>query len=204
MKRKSIYFFAGVLSFGVSQLLLRIPLLSASKQTYGYLWLSVAAPLVLAWLLAFSAGLFEETGRLVMMKLSMKIAGSPKKFALSDAVVFGLGHGLLEAGWIIIQIVPYIRLYGLNSSVILSLLERTFAVIFHISMSIFVALTVNSKKMRWYLLALVLHTAVDGIIVYFTSAVLLEAVFAAIAVSALIAAVYIFSHYKEEKNDADN
>lgn len=204
MKRKLIYFFAGTLAFGISQLLLRIPLLSFAKQTYGYLWLSVAAPFVLSWLISFSAGLFEETGRLVLMKLSVKIAAPPKKTRLSDAVIFGLGHGLLEAGWIILQIIPAISLYGFSLSVIVSLLERTFAVIFHIGMSVFIALTINKKQLRWYLLAIALHTAADGIIVYFTSVLLLEAVFAVMAVLAVTAAVFIFSHYKEEKNHADD
>ncbi len=52
---------------------------------------------------------------------------------------------------------------------------ESFALIIQVSLAILVVMAVNGRRIRWYLLALLLHTVVDGILPYFTSAVVLEA-----------------------------
>lgn len=81
-------FACGALAFLGSQVLTRIPLMTmvvpqVSEPARGVL---LSAPVA-----SFSAGLFEETGRLIVMLLLMKAF-----HRLADGVAFGLGHGGLE------------------------------------------------------------------------------------------------------------
>lgn len=82
-------FLAGVLAFGVSQLVLRLPLLAL---VVPQLPDPVSGFLLSAPGLSLSAGLFEETGRLVVMVLLLR-----RFHRWVDGLAFGLGHGGLEA-----------------------------------------------------------------------------------------------------------
>ncbi len=82
-------FLCGMLAFGISQLLIRIPLMLA---VVPQLPAPVAGFLLSAPVASFSAGLFEETGRLVVMVLLLK-----QFHRWIDGISFGLGHGGLEA-----------------------------------------------------------------------------------------------------------
>ncbi len=82
-------FLCGALAFFVSQVLTRLPLMAAvvprlPEPISGFL---LSAPVA-----SYTAGLFEETGRLVVMILLLK---GFHRFV--DGVAFGLGHGGLEA-----------------------------------------------------------------------------------------------------------
>ncbi len=81
-------FVCGALAFTVSQLLTRIPLhilVLPHLGAVGQFFLSVPVA-------SYTAGLFEETGRLVVMVLLLK--GFHRWI---DGVAFGLGHGGIEA-----------------------------------------------------------------------------------------------------------
>ncbi|MFT3875059.1 MAG: YhfC family glutamic-type intramembrane protease [Propioniciclava sp.] len=82
-------FWAGALAFTVSQLLTRIPLMTVVIPTLGP---DVSGFLLSAPVASYSAGLFEETGRLVIMLLLMKAF-----HRWIDGVTFGFGHGGIEA-----------------------------------------------------------------------------------------------------------
>ncbi|MGC4154250.1 MAG: YhfC family glutamic-type intramembrane protease [Propionicimonas sp.] len=82
-------FWAGALAFVVSQLLTRIPLMTLVVPT---LRADVSGFLLSGPVASYSAGLFEETGRLVMMLLLLKVF-----HRWIDGVTFGLGHGGIEA-----------------------------------------------------------------------------------------------------------
>ena len=81
-------FVCGMLAFAVSQVLTRLPLM-AFLSTVQQPW---AAVLVSAPVASFTAGLFEETGRLLIMLWLLK-----RFHRWVDGVSFGLGHGGLEA-----------------------------------------------------------------------------------------------------------
>lgn len=98
-------FAAGMLTFVASQVLTRIPLmvlLSGLDAPWAQ-WL-VSAPVA-----SFTAGLFEETGRLLVMLWLLR-----RFHRWIDGVSFGLGHGGIEA----------VLLVGLNQ-----LISLTFAVL---------------------------------------------------------------------------
>lgn len=186
MKKKILLFMAGLASFGISQLVLRIPLLKLLDGTETYIYMSLVMPFVLYWIIAFTAGLFEETGRLVLLQFFRKAP-----LSLGDAVTFGLGHGLMEAGWLLIPIVQYMMTFGFSRNVGLALLERVSALIIQVAFSILVVQAVNTRRLRWYFLALLLHTVVDGILVYFKSDTVLEASLCVISLLCLAGALLI-------------
>ncbi|MFT4216661.1 MAG: YhfC family glutamic-type intramembrane protease [Micropruina sp.] len=95
-------FAAGMLAFVASQLLTRIPLMAwlGSQDLSWAQWL-VSAPVA-----SFTAGLFEETGRLLVMLWLLR-----RFHRWIDGVSFGLGHGGIEA----------VLLVGLNQLVTLGL-----------------------------------------------------------------------------------
>ncbi|MBP2097295.1 YhfC family glutamic-type intramembrane protease [Enterococcus rivorum] len=82
----------GCLSFFLSQIVLRLPLLSMLSENNDFLLFSAINPIGYGLLLAFSAGLFEETTRWFLIKNALK-----NEMTWINGVWFGLGHGLLEA-----------------------------------------------------------------------------------------------------------
>ena len=82
----------GFAAFGVSQLVLRIPLLSVLSLWPPYAdWAAAHIWLQLLLVGGLSAGLFEETARLGGALLLNR-----KGFTYKDVISFGLGHGLCE------------------------------------------------------------------------------------------------------------
>lgn len=82
-------FGAGMLAFGVSQLVLRIPLMTL---VVPQLPEPVASFLLSAPVASLTAGLFEETARLLVMVWLLR-----RFHRWVDGLAFGLGHGGLEA-----------------------------------------------------------------------------------------------------------
>lgn len=81
---------AGALSFFVSQIVLRIPILTAAAQTERMQALTLFYPGIYMLILCFSAGVFEESARLAGA-ICLK-----KHRSWKDILSFGLGHGLCE------------------------------------------------------------------------------------------------------------
>ena len=93
----------GFLSFLLSQVLTRIPLLQAFSTQEWYQNFAVLHPVVLGLLLAFTAGLFEETARLggsaLLGPRKPAFPGGPARpgyRTFEGALSFGLGHAFCE------------------------------------------------------------------------------------------------------------
>lgn len=151
------------------------------------------------WLYALygglAAGIFEETGRYLAMKLCMK-----KNLNKQNAIMYGVGHGGIEAillvgltfvSNLIIslminsgQIPALLAMSGVDDTTYqqamaqlmavgtapswqfyMAGLERISAIVFHISASYLVYLAVKEKKLLWYLLAILLHFLLDALAV---------------------------------------
>lgn len=155
-------FMTGVCTFLISQVFTRIPLLNVLQGQPGFVAFALGQRALYAVLLALSAGLFEEGGRYVAMRLTRRHR------SYADALAFGMGHGGVEA-----------FLVGLNSllallfqsdllaasqplMVALSGFERIFAMLLHIGLSVLVMHAVAHKKPLWLGIALLLHTLVDA------------------------------------------
>lgn len=148
------------------------------------------------WLYALygglAAGIFEETGRYLAMKLCMK-----KTLNKQNAIMYGVGHGGIEAillvGMSCIsnlllsvsinsgQLGMLLPMTGLDETTSQQLMaqlsalsmtpalhfylagvERISAILFHISASYLVYLAVKKKKISWYLLAILAHFLLDA------------------------------------------
>ncbi|ATB41480.1 hypothetical protein CYFUS_006946 [Cystobacter fuscus] len=175
----------GALAFALSQLLTRVPAVQViqyqlreelkSSQTLLTLWIVA---------LSLSAGLFEETARLIAFKYPLKDFRRWR-----DAVGFGIGHGGLESvvlvgGMAIIGLINVVALSRMDPSTLplpaeqleqvraakaqvaglrwweplLGAYERVNAMAFHVAMSVLVLQRILRDQRRWYWLALGLHT----------------------------------------------
>lgn len=161
-KRRFIAFLLGLLAFVISQMIIRIPILNfiAKESSTFQLW-NATKPILILFLLAVSAGIFEETARFVAMRFLLK------KQSLHNGIVFGLGHGGIEA--LLLVGIPAIT-HPLMSSTPLfaSGMERLCAMTIHVCLSIIVLLGVKRKQLYFCGLAIVIHSLINFIIGYFT------------------------------------
>jgi uncharacterized membrane protein YhfC len=172
-------FGAGALVFFVSQIILRLPWqipLGRWVQEHPK-WL---IPFVL--LSSLTAGLFEETGRWTGYRYLLR-----KERSLRIGVMFGLGHGALEA--ILLAGVPLAGLLlawvmasrgtlpsphaleavraqtaALESGkLLLAALERASAMAAHVGLSLIVLQVWQRAGLKWLVLAIALHSAVNAV-----------------------------------------
>ena len=168
----------GTLVFLVFQILTRIPLLGYLQQNLWYQAFSATYPLIAGFLLALSAGLFEEIGRYVGFKLFLR-----KHLDWKGGIAYGIGHGGLESLFVGTTFLNYLiysimintgkALPQLPKSVISVLvgttpplflvggIERVLAFLIQIGLSLVVLYGVKSRKSGFVLLAIVIHTLID-------------------------------------------
>ncbi|MFQ9951666.1 MAG: YhfC family intramembrane metalloprotease [Clostridium sp.] len=206
----------GLLTFFVSQVILRMPLLNILSATPQ--WQSFSQNFLLfALVTSFSAGLFEESARLGGCAILKRFR------SYRDAVSFGLGHGFCEVLFLVgfSQINNLMYAVSINNGslstmlsslpaetveqmiqqftatspvlVYVAILERLFAVTFHIFAALLIVEGLrNRHALRGYLLALLAHTAFNFVVVLLDQYVNLWVAEGAMLVMAAGAAVYIF------------
>jgi uncharacterized membrane protein YhfC len=170
---------AGALVFFVSQIILRFPWqVPLGRWVQGHSeWL---IPFVL--FSSFTAGLFEETGRWAGYRYLLRTERSRRV-----AVMFGLGHGALEAillaglplagllvGWVMAargMVSAGSALDALRQQVAgidfwkvqLAALERASAIAVHVGLALIVFQVWTRGGMRWLVLAILLHFGVNAV-----------------------------------------
>ena len=160
MKKFLKLFLLGMICFVLSQLCLRLPLLKLLNNNLWIYSFQSLYPLIYGFLLTLSAGLFEEGGRFIFRDKILKENNSK-----SDAIIFGLGHGLIEVIFVIILSFNNLNLLT-SSDIFLGLYERLLAVIFLIFMTVLIWLGFNRmKKYRYLILAIFLHGFFDYFII---------------------------------------
>ncbi|HJB29894.1 MAG TPA: YhfC family intramembrane metalloprotease [Candidatus Blautia faecavium] len=154
-------FFMGAACFFLTQLILRIPLLNLLSRHNDWFALSpYTAPILYIFLLAFSAGIFEENGRWLFLRYLCR-----GKDTWICGIAFGLGHGGIEAIWVLtLSVLPSLfngTLSLAGPDVILVGTERLCAISFHIAMSVLVLIGVRKKQYRFCFLAVLIHGLFD-------------------------------------------
>ncbi len=152
----------GAACFVVSQMLLRLPLLQLLVSVPAFSLFSLAQPILYALLLGLSAGLFEGLSRYGAIRFLLRLHRN-----FPGAVVLGLGHGGVEA--LLVAGLPYLSPlfsglppgYGFFT-LALPGIERIFAILLHVGLSVMVLQAVNRRQIRWLLLAILLHAAADS------------------------------------------
>ncbi len=180
----------GAAGFFATQILIRLPVLSILSGQSWFLNFAKAQPFLYAFALAFTAGLVELAGRLIVARLLKK------KMTWNRALAAGFGHGGIEAmlltGMTYVNNLLYIVMIntgvmtaalnsGLPETVIVQLqsiedallstpaslfllagLERLLAMVSHTAMSVIVCRGVQTgKSLKAALLCLGIHTLID-------------------------------------------
>lgn len=177
------YFLYGALVFFVAQILIRIPILSAIQPALaGTLQSSPVARTVYLIVLALTAGLFEEVGRWLGYKYLIK-----NERTWRVGVMYGLGHGGIESivlvGLSVLSVltlyiaitlqhqqipVPAALLESLRSGTALgqslAIVERIFAIIFHVALSLMVMQAFTRHNIRWLWYAIAYHALIDYVV----------------------------------------
>ena len=150
-------FVLGFLSFLVSQILIRIPLIGILTKNPRFIIFQINNALLVGCLIAISAGIFEEVFRFLFRRFLVR-----EGVKISEPIIFGLGHSLME---IIYIFAPVILSSGLSVISPLGIIERIIATMIHIELSIIIwnGFLVN-KKYLYLLLAVLLHSICDILI----------------------------------------
>lgn len=209
--------FIGVLAFFVSQVCLRLPILSVlSTQSWFKSFNSNYTILSVVLIGGLTAGLFEESARYIGTKCFLK-----NQRGYQDAISFGLGHGFCEAiiitGLTFVNYLIYCvminngtfatvtkalpsatsqQLVSLLSAatagtIFIGVLERVFAVTYHIFATVLIFKGINEHKIRYYFLAILAHTVLNSGAVLFSQYVNTWACEAFLLVFTVFALFYI-------------
>lgn len=177
----------GALVFTISQLIIRIPLLSFFGKQQWYMDMS-SNIYVIALFLGLTAGLFEELGRYIAMRLFMK-----KSLSWKNGIAVGIGHGGIEAVSLVgLTFLNYIIMSSMiNSGVFDTMIaaqlpadvaneikttlantpafsflaggfERVMTMSIQIAFSVMVLFSVRFKKPLYLVYAILLHALVDS------------------------------------------
>ena len=212
----------GVLAFFISQICLRIPILSVLAKQNWYVTFAQQDRTAYILLAAFTAGLFEETARFIGARFCLK----PSERRYRDAVAFGLGHGFCECVLLVglaAEVTNLVNCLLLNSgavnlsnptgaqlaavltkqlsvpAILMAIWERVGTVIFHLSATIFVFRGVQEKKIGWYFVALAAHTVVDSVptLIAGSNMLLNDSIIFAISLVLLVFAVRMKPKFEE-------
>lgn len=158
-------FIVGVLVFFISQIVLRLPILSyVLPNQLWYMRLSLN-PYLYSIFLGLTAGIFEEVGRYIAFKYFLK-----NNQRYDDGISFGFGHWGVEA-LLIVGINAVVLLFSpslLESSSLNTVnaflmgLERLFVISIHVGLSIIVLYSVSLNKISYLFVAIILHGIIDA------------------------------------------
>lgn len=224
METKFTVSLIGMLAFFVSQAVIRIPLLSVLQMTMPKFMAFTSSPLGIIFIGGLTAGLFEETARLICVSV-MK----PENRHFKNSVSFGLGHGVFEAVTLVgfTMISNLIVMIMINSGAfseilktmsptdrmtivpaltalcgakpytfVLGILERASSITFHVFASYLIFKGKREgKTIQYYITALLLHTLFNSVLVI-GNIFVIEGIF---AVMAIIAIIYLVKKYTSEK-----
>jgi len=166
-------------------LLLRLPLLGLISR------INITVRLVLS---AFLAGVFEESVRYVIMKFRMS-----SNTLFSRCLAFGLGWGLFEALVIYCFNVPLVIALGRYTvmSLMAGAIERNIAILFHVTMTLLIALSIALARLSYYVLAVTLHALIDCLSIttlFIKNPLVIETL---IAIPSIVTAFFIINYSRK-------
>ena len=186
----------GALTFTVFQVFIRVPLLQfVIKNEAWYILMSSTQPVLYTLFLGGTAALFEEGGRFMVMSLFLK-----KQRSTLDGIAFGVGHGGIEAMFVvgINAVATLLSAYSASpSSMFASGVERLSTMVIQIGFSVMVMKSVREKNYLWLILAFVIHTLIDFGSVMMTYDLNVWTIEVVIIASAFLMAWFIYKEYKK-------
>lgn len=191
--KRYIPFVLGMFAFIGAQVLIRLPLLEFLKiHSINYLMLSAMQPVLFSVFIGLSAGVFEELARFIMMRFFMR------QRDWKSGLMFGIGHGGVEAILFIgisafsMMFSPLANAY--NADFFIGGIERFFALLLHIGLSIIVLQSVVQRKLIYVVLAMIIHGFVDTLVGILPLIMSPKTALIAVEVSVSITALAIFSY----------
>lgn len=221
----------GAMCFMISQVVLRIPLItSLLPSMMWYQTMSVKYPILYFVFLGLTAGIFEEVGRYVFIKIFMK-----KNHRYGDALAFGIGHGSVEAVLLVginaVTMIVFANMINagtftaeltslpaesidmitsnlLATTPLLAYLggvERVFTIIFHIGLTMLVFHGILADKgIRNLFIAIFIHALVDALAGILPTYFHVSVIFVEVIIAVFAIGAYIYSKkIKSSKNWED-
>lgn len=192
-KKRYIPFGLGILAFVVSQVLLRIPLMEyIGQNSAAYSMFRITQPVLFSIMIGLSAGIFEELARFFAIRFLMKQRDWQSGF------LFGAGHGGIEAvlfvGISAISLIFSPTIIASSELYFVGGIERLFAMLLHIGLSIIVLQGVVQKRFFYVILAILIHGMVNSFIgifpLFLPGNYALIAIEAALVIIALVVFIY--------------
>ena len=164
-KRRAKALLLGIITFLIFQVFTRIPLLQiVLPNQVWYILFTYEHPLLYLFLLALSAGLFEEIGRYLIMKKWLS------KGSFMEVFTFGVGHGGIESIMIVGLGVMLSDVSSVDDfSLIMGGVERVFAMCMHLAFTFLVYTQISKRQKYGLVLSILAHTFVNFIAVYLMS-----------------------------------
>lgn len=171
-------FLAGALTFFISQICLRLPLIQFVLPNFEWYLVLPFHLWHLGFFLGATAALFEEVARWLAMRV-LKRRGRLEP-GLGNGFAFGLGHGGIEAVFLVginalVMLVMTVLSPGASpvgmfpleaGKMLASGVERLSTLAFHVGASLIVMYGIAARKeARYLLLAFVLHTVTDAAVI---------------------------------------
>lgn len=183
-------FLIGMLIFFITQILIRIPILTYILPNMMWFLKLMTNPYLYGIFLGLTAGIFEEVGRYIAFKFMLK-----KNHQWEDGISYGIGHGGIEAmlitgmtninlliGCIMINSgkleallnqtnnANLESLYNIcmsltSGTTLLAGVERIFAISIQIGLSMIVLYGVRNRKIIYLFIAILIHTLINAPIV---------------------------------------
>lgn len=193
VKKRYIPFLLGILAFIGSQVLIRIPLLQYLQgNSTAYSMFQAMHPVLFAIVIGLTAGIFEEMARFFIMQFFMKQRDWQSGF------LFGAGHGGVEAV-LFVGISAFTMMFSstanvYNTEFFIGGIERFFAMLLHIGLSIIVLQGVVQRKFLYVVLAIIIHGFVDALVGILPLFMPPNTVLITLEVSVAIVAIAVFSY----------
>lgn len=196
-------FIFGVLAFVISQLVIRIPILTLVLPQYVWFTILTMQPWNYGLFLGLTAGVMEEGARWIAIRFFLK-----ERTDIEHGLAFGLGHGGIEAMILVgLNLVASLVMVIVGQGALLPATpfmaflagyERLFTIGFHVGASLLVMYGIREgKAFRYLIAAIVLHTIMDAAIiilpaVYKVNSIGIEIYGTIVALITLAAGIYFY------------
>jgi len=163
LKKQIWPFVLGIVAFVGSQIVIRLPILQfLGENSVTYSMFSAKNPILFAIIIAFTAGIMEELARFILMRYAMK------KRTWQSGFIFGAGHGGIEAV-LLVGLGAFVMLFSVtgeqySGDFLIGGIERLFAMLLHIGLSLLVLQSVVQKRYIYVVVAIFIHGFVNSLV----------------------------------------
>lgn len=171
--------FIGALMFFLFQGLIRVPIITLISYMPWYQTFALNNMVLVAIIMAFTAGLFETVARYLGLKFLLK-----KELERKNGLAYGIGHGgieaillvglsyaanilfsfLINAGAPVDNLIISQLVNTPSSLFLIAGIERVFAIFFHIAAALLVTYGIMKNKKVYILYSFILHFLLDGVL----------------------------------------